>query len=180
METLPNVIHSRSLAEDESGELLHFSREQVGWEWMSLTVKRLNPGDSHAASTNGEEAAFVLLGGRCKADWGEGEHVIGERKNVFDGLPYSVYLPTGCRVTFTAETVCEIAECRTPSAARLSPGLITPKDVTSSLRGGENEDPLVRVTALPAYREACRPTRRGTTFHLVLTPSLRGAGRQRR
>jgi len=138
METLPNVIHSRSLAQGESGELLHFSREQVGWEWMSLTVRRLNPGDSHAAKTNGEEAAFVLLGGRCKADWGEGEQVIGERKNVFDGLPYCVYLPTGHRVTFTAETTCEIAECRTPSEARFSPRLIAPKDVISSLRGGEN------------------------------------------
>lgn len=138
METLPNVIHSRSLADGESGELLHFSREQVGWEWMSLTVRRLNPGDSYTANTNGEEAAFVLLGGRCRADWGEGEHFIGGRKNVFDGLPYCVYLPTGCRVTFAAETMCEIAECRTPSTALLSPRLITPKDVTSSLRGGEN------------------------------------------
>lgn len=138
MEISPNVVHSRSLAEGESGELLHFSREQAGWEWMSLKVQRLNPGHSHTAKTNGEEAAFVLLGGRCKADWGEGEHCIGGRKNVFDGLPYCVYLPTGCRVTFTAETVCEIAECRAPSTERLSPRLITPKDVTSSLRGGEN------------------------------------------
>jgi 5-deoxy-glucuronate isomerase len=138
MEALPNIIHSRNLAEGESGELLHFSREQVGWEWMRLSVRRLMPGDSYAARTSGEEAAFVLLGGSCKADWGEGERSIGERKNVFDGLPYCVYLPAGHRVTFTAETVSEIAECRAPSEARLAPKLITPKDVTSSLRGGEN------------------------------------------
>src|SRR5271168_1490492 len=105
MEISPNVVHSRGLADGESGELLYFSREQVGWEWMSLTVRRLSPGHSHTAKTNGEEAAFVLLGGRCKADWGEGERSIGERKNVFDGLPYCVYLPTGHRVTFTAETL---------------------------------------------------------------------------
>ena len=37
-----------------------------------------------------------------------------------------------------AETVCEIAECRVPSEAKLEPRLITPDDVASSLRGGGN------------------------------------------
>lgn len=105
---------------------------------MSMSARRLNPGESYSASTQGEEAAFVLLGGRCSVNWGDGPHSIGQRKNVFDGLPYCLYLPTGHSATFMAETVCEIAECRVPSQAKLQPKLITPKDVVSGLRGGGN------------------------------------------
>jgi len=138
MGSVPNVVHSRVLPAGQSGELLHFSRESVQWEWMSMSAWRLNPGETYSAATRGEEAAFVLLGGRCTVDWGEGPCAIGERKNVFDGLPYTVYLPTNHSVIFKAETVSEIAECRVPSGAKLQPKLITPKDVASSLRGGGN------------------------------------------
>jgi 5-deoxy-glucuronate isomerase len=138
MSSHPFVVHSKHLAEDQAGELLHFSREGVQWEWMSMSVRRLNPADKYEAKVQGEEAAFVVLGGRCSADWGKGAQIIGGRKNVFDGFPYCLYLPSGHSVKFTAETVCEIAECRVPSAAKLEPRLVTPKDVYSSLRGGGN------------------------------------------
>ena len=39
---------------------------------------------------------------------------------------------------FKAESLCEIAECRVPSVAKLEPRLITPKDVNIGLRGGGN------------------------------------------
>jgi 5-deoxy-glucuronate isomerase len=83
--------------------------------------------------TGDEEMALVLLGGTCLANWGAGEQSIGARANVFDGLPYSLYLPGRHRVTLKAETVCEIAECRVPSKAKLEPRLVTPKDVESGL-----------------------------------------------
>jgi len=138
MSSRPFVIHSRSLPEGQSGELLRFTRESVQWEWMSLSARRLSPGARYATTTNGEEAAFVILGGECRADWGAGEQAIGKRKNVFDGFPHCVYLPHGHRVNFVAETVSEIAECRVPSSADLEPRLIRPEDVASSLRGGGN------------------------------------------
>jgi 5-deoxy-glucuronate isomerase len=138
MSSRPFIIHSKHLAEGQSGELLHFSRESVQWEWMSMDVRRLNPGEAYETVTQGEEAAFVILGGRCAADWGKGMEFIGGRKNVFDGLPYCVYLPSGHSVRFRGDTVCEIAECRVPSSAKLEPRLVTPKDVVASLRGGEN------------------------------------------
>jgi 5-deoxy-glucuronate isomerase len=138
MSSRPNVVHSRRIADGNSGELLHFTRESVDWEWMSMAVRRLAPGDSYEGVTRGEEAAFVLLSGHCAADWGVGAKAIGGRKSVFDGLPYCVYLPDGHRVKFTAETACEIAECRVPSEAKREPRLITPADAVTSLRGGGN------------------------------------------
>src|SRR5215467_842259 len=138
MSSKVSVVHSRQLAPVEPGELLHFSRESAGWQWMSMTARRLNPKQTYEAKTQGEEAAFVVLGGLCSADWGKGRQGIGGRRNVFDGLPYCLYLPTGNCVTFTAETACEIAECRVPSNAKLEPRLVTPNDIASSLRGGGN------------------------------------------
>lgn len=138
MSSLPNVVHSRLLAENQSGELLHFSRENVQWEWMSLSVRRLIPGATYTTKTEGEEAAFVILGGRCSADWGDGPVSLGQRKTVFDGLPYCLYLPSGNSVHFVGETNVEIAECRVPSQAKLQPKLVTPADVFSGLRGGGN------------------------------------------
>jgi 5-deoxy-glucuronate isomerase len=155
MSTLPNVVHSQILPAGQSGELIRFSRDDVQWEWMSMSARRLNPGEIYSTSTKGEEAAFVILGGKCLANWGSGENSIGGRKNVFDGLPYCLYLPNGHAVTFKAETVCEIAECRVPSTAKFEPKLITPKDVVSGLRGGGNASrQIVEVinTGFPADR----------------------------
>jgi 5-deoxy-glucuronate isomerase len=148
-----SLVHSENLPVGMAGELLHLPREKAEWEWMSFFVRRLAAGDVYRAETNGEEAAFVLLGGICAADWGRGAQRIGKRKNVFDGYPYAVYLPTGNAVSFTAETVCEIAECRVPSTAQLKPRLITPEDVVSSLRGGGNASRQivdVMASAFPA------------------------------
>src|SRR5215469_18833173 len=138
MSSRVSVVHSRQLAPGESGELLNFSRESVGWQWMSMTARRLNRKETYEAKTQGEEAAFVILGGVATANWGKGQQAIGGRKNVFDGLPYCLYLPSGNRVAFTAETACEIAECRVPSNAKLEPRLVTPENATSSMRGGGN------------------------------------------
>jgi 5-deoxy-glucuronate isomerase len=144
-------VASRKLPDNQGGELLSFTREAAQWEWMSLFVRRLLPGESYRASVENEEAAFVLLGGTCSADWGSGAKVIGKRKNVFDGFPYTLYLPAGNTVTFTAQTTCEIAECRVPSSAKLQPKLITPSEVASSLRGGANASRQIVDIMPPAF-----------------------------
>jgi 5-deoxy-glucuronate isomerase len=133
-----SVVRARSLPQDQAGEMVGFTRQEAGWEWMSFVVRRLLPGQALELRTEGEEMALVLLGGNCLANWGAGEQSIGARANVFDGFPYALYLPSDHRVTLKAESVCEIAECRVPSKARLEPRLVTPKDVASGLRGGEN------------------------------------------
>jgi 5-deoxy-glucuronate isomerase len=132
------LFHSSDLPPQRPGELVRLPREQAGWEWMSFFVRRLPPGQVFETRTQDEEAAFVLLGGTCTVDWGEGAKRIGKRKDVFDGFPHALYLPSGNGAQFAAETGCEIAECRAPSKARLEPKLITPGEVVSSLRGGGN------------------------------------------
>ena len=147
----PESLHSRSLPPEQGGELLHLPRQKAGWEWMSFFVRRLLPGEVYPTNTDGEEAAFVLLGGVCLADCGKGTQRIGKRKNVFDGFPFAVYLPSGKNVSFAAESACEIAECRVPSKAKLEPRLVTPQDVVSGLRGGGNVSRQIVDVITPAF-----------------------------
>ncbi len=131
-------LHSVEPAAGQSGELLHLSRESAGWEWMSFFVRRVTAGEVWETRSDREERALVLLGGRCEVDWGSGPRPIGARANVFDGLPYALYLPAGSGARFGAEAECQLAVCSVPSSARLEPRLVTPKDVAVSLRGGGN------------------------------------------
>ena len=136
--SVDSVAHSRKLPENGSGDLLRFSRQEAGWEWMGLEVKRLNSGENWTYHRNGEETAFVLLSGKCSADWGAGTQNIGQRTSVFDGLQYALYLQPGGQVQFIANTACEIASCHVPSKGKFPTRLITPKEVQVSLRGGGN------------------------------------------
>src|SRR6516165_2966263 len=146
-----SLVHSASLPPESGGELLQLSRQKAKWEWMSFFVRRLQPKNVYQTRLAGEEAAFVLLGGSGMADWGQGTQPIGKRKNVFDGFPYALYLSPGNQVTFAAETVLEIAECRVPSQGQFAPRLITPKDVATSLRGGGNVSRQIVDVMTPAF-----------------------------
>jgi 5-deoxy-glucuronate isomerase len=136
--SINNVAHSRQLPDGTSGELLRFSRQEAGWEWMGFEVRRLKPGETWEYRSNGEETVFVLLAGKCSVDWDAGAQTIGERASVFDGLPYGLYLRPGAPARFTAAPACEIAACHVPSEGKFSSRLITPEDVHVSLRGGGN------------------------------------------
>ena len=100
------LFHSSDLPAPRSGELVHLPRQQAGWDSMSFFVRRLQPGQVFQARTEGEEAAFVLLGGTCTVDWGKGPKHIGKRTDVFDGFTHALFLPTGHGAQFTSDTAC--------------------------------------------------------------------------
>jgi 5-deoxy-glucuronate isomerase len=145
------VVHSLNLPFGKSGDLIDLPRQHAKWEWMSFRVRRVFPGELFEARTQQEEAALVLLGGTCICDWGLGKQAIGGRKNVFDGLPYTLYLPPENKACFVAESVCEIAQCCVPSTAKHEPVLITPSDVSSSLRGGGNVSRQIVDIIAPSF-----------------------------
>jgi 5-deoxy-glucuronate isomerase len=144
-------MRARNLAPAQAGEMMSFTREEAAWEWMSFVARRVLPGQVLELGSSNEETVLVWLGGTSLANWGAGVQSIGARANVFDGLPYALYLPANHRVTLTAETVCEIAECRVPSKAQLEPKLVTPADVASGLRGGENASRQIVEVIAPTF-----------------------------
>jgi 5-deoxy-glucuronate isomerase len=148
---LVDRVESRELPAKCGGDLLAFTRKDVQWQWMGMTIRRMMPGESWTPIWPGEEAAYVILSGICIADWGEGPQRIGGRKNVFDGLPYTVYTSPGAAVSFLCETATEIAVCHVPSVARTVSQLVTPDDVKVSLRGGGNASRQIVDILPPAF-----------------------------
>ena len=100
---------------------------------------RLKPGESVAGETGGDEMGIVLFGGKCSVTSSEGEwNSIGGRKNVFDGLPWAVYLPIGSTYKVTAETDCDFALCFAKAERRFPAKLVTPAHPDIEIRGGGN------------------------------------------
>lgn len=148
---MDTLIRSRQIGQHESGVLLDLPREKAAWEWMSFFVRRLAPHGEWMAGAPAEETAIVMLSGTCTADIGNGPIPIGQRSDVFDGLPYAVYLPAEARARFLATTACEFAECRVPSTAKLQPRIVTPTDVSVSLRGGGNASRQIVDVMPPSF-----------------------------
>lgn len=148
---MDTIIHSKKLQPGESGLLLDLPREKAGWQWMSFFVRSCEPDSEWRSGSDTEETAIVLLSGRCTVDIGSGAQQIGERRDVFAGLPYAIYLPAGSAARFRGITACELAECRVPSTARLQPRIVTPNDVAVSLRGGGNASRQIVDVMPPAF-----------------------------
>jgi 5-deoxy-glucuronate isomerase len=130
--------HSAAIAPTKGGTLVSITREQANWSTINFSVRRLIAGQYWQSNTKNNEAALVLLSGQVSVDWGGGPQKIGERKDVFNGYPYAVYLPSATPFEVSAITTCEFADCRTPSSAQLSPRIISPTDCREEIRGGGN------------------------------------------
>ena len=78
---------------------------------------------------------------------------IGERASVFDGLPWSVYLPPHEDATIEAATDCELALCSAPASGRFKARVIKPGDVGTLTRGTGSNARFIR-NVLPEDAEA--------------------------
>ena len=78
---------------------------------------------------------------------------IGERASVFDGLPWSVYLPPHSAATIEAATDCQVALCSAPASGKFKARVIKPGDVGTLTRGTGSNARHVR-NVLPEDAEA--------------------------
>ena len=86
--------------------------ENFGFEFLSFESRRLELGESFSGETAGTELAIVVLGGICSVKSSRGEwQRIGKRATVFDGLPFTLYLPINTKFTVTADSDCDLAFC---------------------------------------------------------------------
>ena len=115
----------------------------VGEYNMKLTgfgLLVLRAGESRQSDTGSFEVALVLLGGKCRVTGDGFDFVeVGGRKNVFDGKPYTVYLPRNTKYTVTALTDVEIAVNSSPASRDTArPTVITPEMTRSFSLGRDN------------------------------------------
>ena len=77
-----SVVRAGNLPPDQAGQMVGFTREQAGWEWMSFAVTRLLPGQRLEPGSRDEDC---LLYTSDAADEGLGVDLGGRRiiKKIF-------------------------------------------------------------------------------------------------
>ena len=116
---------------------------ELGEYNMKLTrfgILQLAAGNSWSSNTGEFEVALVLLGGKCAVKGDNFEFAeVGSRKNVFDGKPYTVYLPRRTAYTVTALTAVDIAVNEAPASRdTAAPTVITPEMTRTISIGRDN------------------------------------------
>ena len=121
---------------DQDGFVHHVTPASAGWSYVGFSVLELPPGRVVSRRTEGTEVCLVILTGRVRINAGSQDFgVLGERQSVFDGLPWSVYIPAHSEWTVEAETAAEVAVCASPAEGRLPARIIPPSEVGEETRG---------------------------------------------
>src|SRR5271157_4500198 len=121
----------------------------AGWRYVGFETRTLKEGAKSKLDTGGEEVCVVILSGKARVTAsGFDSGTIGERASVFDGLPWSVYLPPHSAATIEAASDCEFALCSAPATGRFKARVIKPGDVGTLTRGeGSNTRHIRNVLA---------------------------------
>ena len=68
--------------------------ESAGWRYVGFETRTLSRAPNQSSTPAAKEVCIVILSGKAQVTAsGFDSGVIGERMSVFDGLPWSVYLP---------------------------------------------------------------------------------------
>ncbi|QYY34335.1 5-deoxy-glucuronate isomerase [Ruficoccus sp. ZRK36] len=105
----------------------------IGEKGMAMTgfgLLKLAPGEDWSVNSGEKELVLVVLGGTCNAEAGGKDFgVIGARKDVFSGDPYTLYIPPQCEVKLTGQSAVEVAIAESPCDKSGEPVLYTADDV---------------------------------------------------
>ncbi len=105
---------------------------------VSLRIYKFLPGQVINGEAEDDEVCIVFLSGDVTMEVsGEENHAwtIRGRKNVFDGLPYVVYLPPHYHYKLSPHTDAEVAYARAKAKGRMAPRLIRPQDLKTETLG---------------------------------------------
>ena len=112
---------------------------RAGWEYIHFQYRCMEAGGSWTFSPGEYEIALVVLAGTLNVVSNRGQREgIGKRPNVFAGLPEALYLPHHSTLKVSASTVCQFAVVWAEGSGDHAPRLITQRDITIEIRGGDN------------------------------------------
>ena len=115
-------------------------------------------GESWSFETGENELALVVLGGVCEIDSNRGHwSKVGRRANVFEGMPYTLYLPRHTRFTVTSiSEQLDIADGWCAAGKDHAPRLMPPAEVAIEIRGGGNATRQINKMIPPGNNHRAR------------------------
>ena len=124
----------------------------AGFEYLAFENLKLGAEGRYEGETAGRELAVVVLGGRCSVSSSRGEwRDFGGRAHVFDGKPYTLYLPLQTRFEVTAHAGCDLALCYARAEEPHPPRLVLPDEVRVEIRGGGNATRQINHMITPEF-----------------------------
>ena len=138
---------------DQPGVINSVSASQAGWQHLNMQARRLHKGDEWSHETEDHELVLVVLGGQCSVESNRGSwKKIGRRANVFEGMPYALYLPPDSQFTVKAESPVFEGACAWVKSDQQHPArLITPADSVIEIRGGNNATRQINSIIAPGF-----------------------------
>ena len=137
----------------ETGLVNRVTPAEARWELLGVELRRLDSGQGWSGDTGDCEAAIVVLGGRCSVTSNRGEWPeIGRRRNVFDGMPWALYLPRGTQFRLSAASDgLELAYCWVPTSEDHPARLVSPDRVEVEIRGGHSNTRQINAILPPGF-----------------------------
>lgn len=146
-------MNQRFKVDPKDGHLSIFQPGEKGIKWLGLEVLRLDPGEEWKGEFKSEEAALVVLSGKCsiivEAKTKTQYDGVGGRGDMFAGSPYAVYAPRESKVAVKAQSKLELAIAKAPCDVDLEPTLIQPDQVKVLSSGMANWRRDVRLVIPP-------------------------------
>ncbi len=144
------VVHPGSSTDPDL--IVEVQPDQAGWETLHFQSRRLAPDQIWTFGTGDQELTLVVLSGTLNVSSSRGRwDGIGQRANVFTGLPYALYLSRQTQLTVSAITSCTFAAAWVDSARDFPPRLITPRDVWVEIRGGDHATRQINSLIPPGF-----------------------------
>jgi 5-deoxy-glucuronate isomerase len=134
-------------------EYIRVTPSSAGWEYLFFATRQMKVGQQWSFETGEYEFALVMLGGICAVEsnrgiWPE----IGRRASVFEGMPYTLYLPRQTRFTLTARSEqVDIAYGWCLADEDHPARLVTPGEVPIEIRGGGNATRQINKMIPPGF-----------------------------
>lgn len=145
----PLLIHQHS----DSGEYVRVTPELAQWELLHFAARRMKREEQWIHNTGNSEYALVILGGVCSVQSSRGKwENIGRRPDVFQGMPYTLYLPRQTEFTLISQSdVLEVAYGWCATDEDHPPKLVTPDQVPVEIRGGDNATRQINNIIPPGF-----------------------------
>jgi len=136
--TAENVLVRPSTDPQDQDLILTVTPDSAGWDFISFQARRLSMGNEWSFNSSDNELAIVILSGAISVNSNRGSWDGIERENVWTSAATALYLPRGSEFTITAARDSEFAVAWVPTDEDHEPWLIQPRDVSVSIRGGDN------------------------------------------
>jgi 5-deoxy-glucuronate isomerase len=144
------VVHPGGAA--DPNVVVEVTPELAGWDYIHFQVRRLAAGGAWSFETGEHELALVPLSRALDVESSRGSWAgVGGRPNVFAGLPHALYLPRRTSFTASAAHDAEFAVAWVQTDQDHPARLVTPRDVTIEIRGGDNATRQINNMLAPGF-----------------------------